>query len=862
MSLGVGTHIGSHEITALLGCGGMGEVYRARDLKLKRDVAIKILPEEFSRDADRVSRFQREAQVLASLNHPNIAGIHDLAEANGLRYLVLELVEGETLEERLKRGPIPLDEALVIAQQIADALDAAHERGIVHRDLKPANIKLTPDSRVKVLDFGLAKPLQEQLETTISNSPTVMAASMPGVMLGTPAYMSPEQARGKTIDKRADIWSFACVLYEMLTGQMAFTGDTVPDILAASLSRDVDLEGLPKETPPRIRELLARCLQKDFRRRLRDAGDAKIEIDDAMKDLASPVSNTNAPARAATRSWISFILAGAVVALTMLVVWQDLKRPAAVPWLGNRLGGPSFAMEPRLSPDGRLIAFVASVDGTHQVGVINPGSGDWTILTHDQSRGYLSNITWAPDGSKIYYGRFDGVPRGVFSVPALGGSERLVLDDAQSPKAMRDGSLLVSRLNEKGERQLYRFWPETGRLDAYPALLEGSEWQTIPAFRDGREAIFWGRPTDQPDSDAKNSLYAMDLNSKKTRRITTNLKPYTDAALTITPDDASILTVTQSGDLTEVVAIPRNGGNARALFSTTNEVIGIDAAEDGSIYVDQLWWPFELLRLASPSAAAERILNLDSGIADVAIPPMSDGRIIVQTFVGGRSRLQIGKPRTDPIPFLQTSEETSAPLALIGTDELAFVVGSGASRKLAIASITDGRIIRRLEKVDGSRIGSLAASPDEQTLYYVADRRAWSVPAADGEPRMLRQADAIAIDPQGKYLIVELNEKNGLRLIRFPLGGEAETPLSFPGARLVFRITPNAVRSDGAILTPLAVGGFNWALGLLHPDTGKFERIAIDPSFDVHHPGFLPDGRILVAGYGLRSSLWRFTPQR
>jgi hypothetical protein len=245
---------------------------------------------------------------------------------------------------------------------------------------------------------------------------------------------------------------------------------------------------------------------------------------------------------------------------------------------------------------------------------------------------------------------------------------------------------------------------------------------------------------------------------------------------------------------------------------------------------------------------------------------MRDGRIIVQSVVGGRRRLEIGKTGTDPTPFLQTSEETSGPLALIGTDELAFVIGSGASRKFAIASITDGRIVRRLEKVKVSGIGSLAASPDERMLYYVADRQVWGVPAADGEPRMLRQAaDAIAIDPQGKYLIVELNEKNGSRLIRFPLNGEPETALSFPGARLAFGtsgITPNAIRSDGAILTPLAIGGFNWALGLLHPETGKFERIAIDPSFDVHEPGFLPDGRILVAGYRSNSSLWRFTPQR
>src|SRR5262249_31859343 len=219
MGLTIGTQLGSHEITALLGKGGMGEVYRARDLKLKREVAIKILPEEFSRDLDRISRLQREAEVLASLNHPNIAAIHDLQEANGTRYLVLELVEGETLADRLKRGLIPIDEALEIATHICEALEAAHEKGIVHRDLKPANIKLNPSGQVKVLDFGLAKVADVQATADFSNSPTLLSGSMPGVIMGTAAYMSPEQAKGKESDRTADVWALGCVLYEMLTGQ-------------------------------------------------------------------------------------------------------------------------------------------------------------------------------------------------------------------------------------------------------------------------------------------------------------------------------------------------------------------------------------------------------------------------------------------------------------------------------------------------------------------------------------------------------------------------------------------------------------------------------------------------------------------
>src|SRR5215813_15098241 len=277
MALTIGTQLGSHEITALLGKGGMGEVYRARDLKLKREVAIKILPEEFSLDKDRVSRFQREAEVLASLNHPNIAAIHDLEETNGTRYLVLELVEGETLADRIARGPIPAEEALDIAKHICAALEAAHEKGIIHRDLKPANIKITPDSTVKVLDFGLAKIADEQAEARLRDSPTLtVGATHAGVILGTAAYMSPEQAQGKRLDKRTDVWSFGVVLYEMLTGKQPFRGETVADTVAGILKEAPDLDPVPAN----IRPLLRKCLEKDRKKRLRDIGDIELLLND------------------------------------------------------------------------------------------------------------------------------------------------------------------------------------------------------------------------------------------------------------------------------------------------------------------------------------------------------------------------------------------------------------------------------------------------------------------------------------------------------------------------------------------------------------------------------------------------------
>ena len=282
--------MGCYEVLSLLGAGGMGEVYRARDTRLKRDVALKILPSDFINDPQRMMRFEREAQLLAALNHPSIASIYGLEESSGTRALVMELVEGPTLAERIRQGPLPLEEALLLARQIAVALEYAHERGIIHRDLKPANIKLARDGGVKVLDFGLAKALfDESSAADVSSSPTFSdAATRAGIILGTAAYMSPEQARGKAVDRRVDVWSFGCVLFEMLTGKPAFVGETVSDTLAAVLTKEPESERLPPETPPAVRRLLERCLQKDLKKRLQAIGDARIEIEDSVagKDSA------------------------------------------------------------------------------------------------------------------------------------------------------------------------------------------------------------------------------------------------------------------------------------------------------------------------------------------------------------------------------------------------------------------------------------------------------------------------------------------------------------------------------------------------------------------------------------------------
>ncbi len=491
MGLGAGTRLGPYEVTGPLGSGGMGEVYRARDTKLGRDVALKILPDSFAHDLERVARFKREAQLLASLNHPNIAQIYGLEDADlstgpgqgSVRALVLELVEGETLAERLgARGsglgrsqppgpslqPLALDEALNIARQIAEALEAAHEQGIVHRDLKPANIKVKEDGTVKVLDFGLAK-LAEPAGVgsgpgALTNSPTLsMQATSAGVILGTAAYMSPEQAAGKAVDKRADLWAFGVVLYEMLTGRQLFTGETVSHILAEVLKTEPDWTALPTATPPAIRRLLRRCLEKDRKRRLESAADARLEIDEASALPASVDSPSMAPSR---RRPLAIAGAGVLVGVLLMLgigtmLWRSQTPPttsstrftiAPVPAVssafnpavaisadGTRivylvssgsaaglavrgldridpvlLRGVSTARSPFISPDGRWIGFVERRE-LRKIPIAGGPAITLCRLPLDESLG----ASWGPDDT-IVFATADP-SRGLLSVPASGG---------------------------------------------------------------------------------------------------------------------------------------------------------------------------------------------------------------------------------------------------------------------------------------------------------------------------------------------------------------------------------------------------------------------------------------------------------
>ncbi len=509
MSLSPGTRLGPYEVVNALGAGGMGEVFRARDTKLDRDVAIKVLPAELAQDRERLARFEREAKLLASLNHPNIAHVYGfegaaLPDGSTAHFLAMELVEGDDLSQRLKRGAIPVDESIEIAKQIAEALEEAHEHGIIHRDLKPANVKVTPDGKVKVLDFGLAKalegdPSKSGANSQLSHSPTMSKhMTEAGMIMGTAAYMSPEQARGKTIDKRGDIWSFGVVLFEMLAGERVFAGDTVSDVLAAVLRQEIDWTRLPPATSPRLKELLHRCLEKDVKQRLQAIGEARIAL--ARADLRNDASAI-VPSSASTTAQRNGLRAPWTIAAVLLVGWivtaammsrstsglpGDLRTSLALPeGLGiptATYNGNSSLATLTLAPKGDQVAFVGHQDGQGAIYLRRFDSFDAVRLTKTEG---ATGPFFAPDGARIGFfarGRLwrldlpGGVPAelaAVISTSSLGGSWG---DDGQIVYAPNYAEPLWTVSAEGGTpRPLTKLDRAAGELShRWPSLLPGS----------------------------------------------------------------------------------------------------------------------------------------------------------------------------------------------------------------------------------------------------------------------------------------------------------------------------------------------------------------------------------------------------
>jgi serine/threonine protein kinase len=469
MALEVGSRLGHYDVTALIGEGGMGQVYQATDTKLNRQVALKILPKAFAGDPDRLARFQREAQVLASLNHPNIAQIHGIEESDDTRALVLELVEGPTLADRIAKGPVPVDEALPIAKQIAEALEAAHEAGVIHRDLKPANIKVRDDGTVKVLDFGLAKVLDPTSpEGDPSQSPTLTGgATQMGVIMGTAAYMAPEQVKGKVTDKRVDVWAFGVVVYEIMTGRRAFEGGDVSEVMAGVLKSEPEWELLPTELPPALLTYLRRCLQKDPRERIRDIGDVRLALEGVFEVAAPGTSELAMPKvfRTPSRTAMITMIVIAIGALVWLTTRSDDEESARLELTSTRRLTSEVGLEihPAISPDGRFVVYAAGTAAQMRL-FLRAVDGGRTIPLTENPSAVESQPRWSPDANRVLFlsegdAMVVSALGGVATPVARGDGESAVVAAAWSPDGqdvaiVRDDSVFVVSVEARTARHI------------------------------------------------------------------------------------------------------------------------------------------------------------------------------------------------------------------------------------------------------------------------------------------------------------------------------------------------------------------------------------------------------------------------
>ncbi|HEV2386423.1 MAG TPA: protein kinase [Candidatus Acidoferrales bacterium] len=781
---------------APLGTGGMGEVYRARDTKLGRDVALKVLPEAFAADAERMARFEREAKVLASLNHPNIAAIYGFEDANGtdiparvpLRALVMELVEGPTLAERvsgvvgagLKPAPtiakgIPLAEALPIARQICEGLEYAHERGIVHRDLKPANVKVTPDGAVKLLDFGLAKALEgESAAGEISTSPTISRlATQAGIILGTAAYMSPEQAKGKPVDRRADIWAFGCVLYEMLTGKPAFGGETVTDILAAVVRAEPDWAALPAETPAAIRNLLQRCLRKDAKQRLQSIGDSRIALEEILSGAAAPEeARVGVPAQ---RSRSEF-LAWALVAVLALIAagagtwaWLALRAPVA-PAILSQLAPPSGATfafsgneagSPAISPDGRKLAFAAiGADGKQRLWVRPLDAAAARPLEGTDGAAFPF---WSPDGRSLGF-----FANGKLNCIDASGGPVLALSDARAGRGgawNHDGAILFSPGAGDPLFQVSASGGTAQEVTKLNAARQETSHRWPQFLPDGKHFLFYAHG----NVSQNNATYAASLGGGEPKLLVRgdsnavyappgHLLFIRQGTLMAQRFDANSLGLT--GEATPLVEHAEwNGSVHRGLFTVSEG--GILAYEPGNLSsggTHILWYDRggkQIAETGTPAEFATPSISPDGRrLAVTMIDPSSSGTNIWVydlargtktrlTFSQGINVAPVWSPDGKTIAFVSTRGGQSHLYRkpADGTGSTIRVVVDDASETNPSGS-ADGRylLFRRQSTQSGSH-GEVWAAP------FFGDRRAF--PVVQG-----KQFDAFmpALSPDGKWL--------------------------------------------------------------------------------------------------------------
>jgi Tol biopolymer transport system component len=873
----IGTRFGAYTIRSLLGVGGMGEVYRAHDETLGREVAIKVLSPAFTAEPERRARFEREARMLATLNHPHIGAIYGVEDFDGVRGLVLELVEGETLAERIARpewGPgsgspgLPLSESLTIARQIAEALEAAHEKGIVHRDLKPANIKITPEGAVKVLDFGLAKVAGPD------GSGSDQSHSRAGAVFGTAAYMSPEQARGQNVDKRSDIWAFGCVLFEMLTGQVAFPGETASDTIARILEREPDWSALPPTTPLAVRRVLFRCLTKDSKQRWRDVGDVRIEID-AINDAVPGIEVPAVPA--AARTWLPWAVA-AVFATG--VIWWELQRPTVIedPLAAARFslvtdwaGAEALA---EISPDGRFVAFLADQEGQFDLWLVPVGTRNFRNLTPDRPpldspSALLRSFGFSGDGAEIWFSPAEArgqIPSSVaprteakMLMPLLGGEPRPFLGEkSETPAWSPDGMRLAYFINDKGDplfvadrtggdaRQIFLdqqpgshshnpVWSPDGQWIYFVHGLDLSEQMDIWRIRPSGEAL--ERLTDLKA--AVNSLAPLDA---RTVIYTARAEDGTGPALW-TLDVPSRTTRRHSSDLERYTSVAASRDGRRIVATSdrpTSSLWRVPLADRLTEDSDVEQYPVPSVRALAPRFAGASLFYLATGGAGDSLWRLREGQA---TEVVRGADMPLSEP------------------AAVSPDgrHVVVMVRRGGMRRLVIMS-ADGTNARTLAPSIAiqSHAGFAAAdwSPDGSWIVSggvdAEGPALFKIPANGGDP--VRVVDGPAINPvwsPDQTLIAYggplVAGQYALRWVR-PDG----TPVDLPPLRVRpggYRFLPNG---RGLVFQPTGAALDFWLLDLSTKTTRPLSRLSDRgriQTFDI-----VPDGKAIVFDRILRNS--------
>jgi Tol biopolymer transport system component len=871
----VGETLQQYRVLERIGAGGMGEVYRAADTRLGRDVAIKILPPAMAQDADRLARFEREARALAALNHPHIAALHGLEESDGLRFLVMEFVPGVSLT-----GPLPLDEALPLLLQVADALEASHEKGIIHRDLKPANIRVTPDGKAKVLDFGLAKAADVSPSYDSSHSPTVGAdATREGSMLGTAAYMSPEQLRGRPTDRRADIWAFGCLLYEVLTGRKAFHGETPSDTTVAILRNEPDWNALPKETPESIRALLRRCVQKDPMRRIRDMGDVRLHIEEAIAELhqppAAPAAALSIPAPAPRSTGMLIGIAVALVLAAALGAWWlrgrlEPAEPARTVAVHRLTDFEGLERYPALSPDGRSVAFTADLGGSQQIWVRLLSGGPPLQIT----KGPVNHINprWSRDSSTILYFEPSAQPgaQGVlWEVPALGGSPRRITDAISGGDFSPDGQSITFFRAGNGVIELAVAARDGSGARAIAPLSPDRNYHTPRWSPDGRTVAFVGGRIFNYD------IYAVPVGGGASPRAIT--AEGTQIAGFAWRDNQELIYSTSRGStilynpLTHLWSARVTGGEPRQL--TFGEVsYPLPDVVGGRIVAQRVGRQFDIWRFPIDGSTAENIrrgvrITRQTGLIQTPSVSPDGNQLVYLSDSGGHGNLWIlsldsGQPRQ--LTFEQAADVgVGVPVWSPDGRHIAFVMRKPGQWNVDQWIISpDGSNRRKVADLSGWA----AWSHDTQWLYYAppgdAVYRIEKIPVAGGTPVVVRTDNAFspAPAPDGKtlYYAVSLSSVTGVYDLEIrvaqPEDGPSKVLARISGSRIpAWQLIQPVLSPDGKWLAlPLtdATTTNIWAVSTADGSLRQITDLGPRPTWITRRVSWSPDGRYIYAAVG------------